>query len=774
MPTVRDALLSAVRACARYNADAQVRPAAILWPDREGQWAAVVPALRAVLPELYVLGPYNPAERTGPAVWLKCAVAGLAGDGAGAARNAVPILYLPGWSRGDLRATAFCPFALQPLAELQYRGAVWSHPNGRDWTVHGFLTAKPYGLGLSIPRDDGTREALLAALADFLEQDLDGARAAGLTRDYFHQLVAPSPEREMLEWLHDPDAARSRWDEARWTVFQSRCASEYRFSPDDDGPLQAAGLLAQGGGRWEAVWDLYKDLHYRYPGVMGLLAKAKPAEKEALFAGPERYPALNEAAERELREALLGLDGRPEAEACAAVRALEQRHGLRRGMVWARAGRSPLAGSLEWLDEIARLVPAGGGGVDLAATVDGYRQTYWRVDAAAWQALVPAEGGKDREAVAAALRAIYRPWLDRACVHFQSLVLSSSGAQFPAPAGGQSPADESSLCLLFVDGLRYDLGRELASALRDRGEIEEGVAWSGLPSITQIGKPLASPLADLVRGDAAAPEFRLLAPDGSPLTAEKLRALLAERGWQVLGASDTGDPSGKAWTELGNIDGAGHERGARLALEIERELDLLAARIGELLEAGWRRVRVVTDHGWLLLPGGLPKAHFPPALALDKWGRCGLLKEGVPAGATAYPWPLAPARTAFTAPGAACFTEKVEYTHGGISLQENLLPVITVTAVRAGGGAPVAIESITWTRLRCEVRVRPQAPGLRADVRGKAASPQSSLVAAVKEVAGGTASLLVADADLEGSAAFMVVLDAAGAVVAQEQTVVGG
>jgi hypothetical protein len=44
----------------------------------------------------------------------------------------------------------------------------------------------------------------------------------------------------------------------------------------------------------------------------------------------------------------------------------------------------------------------------------------------------------------------------------------------------------------------------------------------------------------------------------------------------------------------------------------------------------------------------------------------------------------------------------------------------------------------------------------------------------VKEVAGGAASLLVADADLEGSAAFVVVLDADGDVIAQEQTVIGG
>ena len=47
----------------------------------------------------------------------------------------IPILYLPGVSRQELRAVAECPPALMPLAELQYRGAFWSQVNHKDWTV---------------------------------------------------------------------------------------------------------------------------------------------------------------------------------------------------------------------------------------------------------------------------------------------------------------------------------------------------------------------------------------------------------------------------------------------------------------------------------------------------------------------------------------------------------------------------------------------------------------------------------------------------------------
>ena len=68
---------------------------------------------------------------------------------------------------------------------------------------------------------------------------------------------------------------------------------------------------------------------------------------------------------------------------------------------------------------------------------------------------------------------------------------------------------------------------------------------------------------------------------------------------------------GAAWTETGEIDHRGHDVGVRLVEFLDDELDRLAGRIRELLDAGWTRVNVVTDHGWMLLPGGMEKVELP-------------------------------------------------------------------------------------------------------------------------------------------------------------------
>ena len=45
-----------------------------------------------------------------------------------------------------LRAVEECPDAIKPLVELQYRGAVSTQKNGKDWTVRAFLVSDDGGL----------------------------------------------------------------------------------------------------------------------------------------------------------------------------------------------------------------------------------------------------------------------------------------------------------------------------------------------------------------------------------------------------------------------------------------------------------------------------------------------------------------------------------------------------------------------------------------------------------------------------------------------------
>ena len=76
----------------------------------------------------------------------------------------------------------------------------------------------------------------------------------------------------------------------------------------------------------------------------------------------------------------------------------------------------------------------------------------------------------------------------------------------------------------------------------------------------------------------------------------------------------------------------------RLVEFLDDELDRLTGRIRELLDAGWTRVDVVTDHGWMLLPGGMEKVELPAATTELKKGRCARLKDGAVVDVATVPW----------------------------------------------------------------------------------------------------------------------------------------
>ena len=77
-------------------------------------------------------------------------------------------------------------------------------------------------------------------------------------------------------------------------------------------------------------------------------------------------------------------------------------------------------------------------------------------------------------------------------------------------------------------------------------------------------------------------------------------------------------------------------------------------------------------------------------------------------------------------PGIDCFMAGEEYNHGGLSLQECVVPQIVI---RPGGTATVSakIESFKWAGLRCRIKVTGDYDGCMVDLRDKAADPGTSL-----------------------------------------------
>ena len=316
---------------------------------------------------------------------------------------------------------------------------------------------------------------------------------------------------------------------------------------------------------------------------------------------------------------------------------------------------------------------------------------------------------------------------------------------------------------------------QLKERLDELGKVALTAHWTSMPSVTASGKAWCSPVATLLAGDKARRRVRAARGlDGKPLSAHNFRKLLSDNGIQTLDKHETGDPGGKAWTESGDLDHYGHEHGVRLARDLDTQLARVVERVMELVQAGWKRFRIVTDHGWLLMPGGLPKSELPKHQAETRWGRCAVHQGHRSRDAADLRWDWCQDVQVAYAPGVSCFIAGNEYAHGGLSLQECLVPVITLDAGDASAEISVTIASVTWKGLRCVVEVSPDAPGLAVDIRSKPALASSSLAASVKHVEGGKANLAISDDEHIGSAAFVVVLNAKGEVVQKLATAVGG
>jgi len=768
--TVFDALIESLLHAARFNPEDQVAPTVILWTDSERQWEPLVARLQARLPQLLVLGDYKPDKRRGPAIWLRSVIARKLPEIV-IPDDAVPILYLPGLSRQELRAVEDCPRPLQPLAELQYRGVFWTQVSAKDWTICAFLKSKHGGLGLDVARDKATKAALLRAINRLVEQPLAQLRNRRIDEAFLNGLFTPDPVRDLLEWLNNPNEIRGLWSSDKWTAFAITCRQTYRFDPDTDVPLAAAERLGRREGAWRGVWDRFAAAPTLYPALPDWLRKARPPKKSGtlpFMEDREPWPQDNEELETELREALVALADKPAPEARKGVAELEESHGERRTWPWAQFGGAPLARALEHLTALSEATQKSLSGPDVESLARRYTEQGWRTDAAVLDALACADRAEDIAAVSGVVRSIYGPWLADGAACFQNLVAGG----YPASS---TPLDvPEGCCLLFADGLRFDVGQRVLAEIGDRGwEIETSWGWVRLPSVTATAKPAVSPVAGLLDGEPGEEQFRpRIQAEGKALTHDRFKRLLADEGVQFLAEGETGDPKGRGWTECGSIDRTGHKEGAKLARRIAEEVRGLADRIRQLLDAGWKEVRVATDHGWLLLPGGLPKVEMPKYLTETRWGRCALIREGSQVEVPMVPWGWNQEVHVAVATGIGAFRAGLEYDHGGLSLQECLVPSFAIRrpAVQSTG----KIESLAWRGLRCRVEVSGADAGWRVHLRMTAGDETTTLSTPQAVDDDGRATVLVTNDDRIGNPAVMVLLSPDGQVVAKRSTLVAG
>ena len=770
--TLSHALLSALRTAAQaYAPGDQVAPCAVLWADPERLWESLMPQMQTLMPELYVLGSYAAEKRSGPALWLRCIEARVI-DGAPPA-GTVPVFYLPGISRELMRGVEDCSQEVAALVELQFRGVMWMHVNGKEWTPYGFLVSKHGGAGLDVAKDQAALDALSGALPRLMEEPLSLLKGRRLDADFLNGMLAPDANGLILRWLSDTEGFQKGRTDAEWQAFCQQCKTDFKLDPVKDGALKAAQLLANRANNWANVWERYAEAPTSYSGVLEWLQRAAPKEP-SMFDSAEVWPDMNRLEEMQLSQEMEALVDRPQAEVISRIAELENRHGKRRAYPWRRIGLSPLATALEPLARLAELCGSSPGAPTPEAYAEYYAREGWKVDAAALATMAACGTQEEHGAVLGVLRALYLPWLEKTSRHLQKLI--HDNGQTISKRGGVIEA-ASGRMVIFADGLRMDVAHLLMDKLTAAGVTPNHEwEWSTIPSVTATAKPAASPVADMVQGGEASNEFSTqIIGTGQRTTQDRFLATLASRGWQCLAADELGDPSGSGWTEAGALDKRGHNEGWKLARSVETEVRDLASRIQALLRAGWKEMIVVTDHGWLLLPGGLPKVELKAFLAEDRWGRCAALKAGAQADVPVFKWHWNPEVAIASPPGAGCYRAGMEYSHGGVSLQEMVTPRLSITADQSIGDAPRIMEA-KWTGAKCRLFIVGNCIGVRVDLRTSLSDPATSLLAdkqARETTADGKVTIFLEDDSDIGRQAEIVVLGESGQVIHAYTTKVG-
>jgi hypothetical protein len=170
----------------------------------------------------------------------------------------------------------------------------------------------------------------------------------------------------------------------------------------------------------------------------------------------------------------------------------------------------------------------------------------------------------------------------------------------------------------------------------------------------------------------------------------------------------------------------------------------------------------------------LPKAELPKHLAASRWNRCAIPSAGAQHGYPMTSWFWDAAEAVVLAPGVSCFVAGMEYAHGGLTLQEALIPSLTVSTKETGYTKSVVLKEVKWSGMRLNM-ILEGAAGLTVDLRSKVADASTSFAASAMTAAddGQKTSLLVADDEYLGAAAFLVVVDQAGQPIFKQPIVIG-
>lgn len=427
----------------------------------------------------------------------------------------------------------------------------------------------------------------------------------------------------------------------------------------------------------------------------------------------ETFPLIDELWRREV-VAALSEDGNNFAEKVGEIARIAER---RQNLLWARRGRAeywkPMALAARLYQECQRALRE----VENLTRVEELVQRYtadngwWQLDSWALELAAKAEAlsaGERTRFVSPAWRA-YGEYLDRVNRHLAKLVEREGWRPTQPDFWDQFVTRRQRTVIFLADALRYDLCQRMKDLLPEGGfNLASSSLLGVLPSITEVG--MAALLPEAGQGLEVAIESGRLKVS---LSGEEVGSRQGRIAWLKRQMGESGEVMEfdqlergesvreeiellvvlyQAVDEFGTFVANLHPQG--LFDMVER----LARAISRLRDQYFERFLIVADHGFLFLPSGIranrikaPRARVCKRRFAIGGGRQGCLVRGAEEvglrGSESFAFPVG--LSAFALQG-----ETGAFLHGGLSLQEAVIPVLDVRAVGPAEKVAAEIERV--------------------------------------------------------------------------------
>jgi len=295
------------------------------------------------------------------------------------------------------------------------------------------------------------------------------------------------------------------------------------------------------------------------------------------------------------------------------------------------------------------------------------------------------------------------------------------------------------VAIMYVDALRYELAQELWKALEDGGagdRCELAPRLAAIPTVTPIGMAALLPGGDRCRvtydGD-----WQVTIEDTGYGASGNLKDKAARQEWleralpdvrfynldELLGTPADQIPEADTYVVFdATLDAVGETASAVAWNTFGTLLRSVKAGVRKLLELGVDEVHVVADHGFLLLEemGEHEKVSVRDVPALAKKSRYVVGRNLGYTDQLCYPVPGSEDLVAWFPRGIGCFRTpgSYNYVHGGLSLQELVVPHLWVTQQVMGRSVGVRAELPAVIRsAQFKVRLEPVAGDVLARPR---------------------------------------------------------